>query len=237
MSNSNFSYSLHNYWNSRYQNIYYPFDWLEDYESLKSYLEKKKKNFQDYPNIKILNIGCGTSELSEKIYTNLNIKNISNIDFSDKCISIMNERNKEFKEMEFKVMDALSLNYENNTFDLIIDKCLLDCLFCNEFPFTNCAKYFKEVQRVLKDNGVFFLVSHSDINNREVNFSNLEFLNFEIKQFVIENKFEIDRMNIPEIKRNYLYICKKINSSKFTNELYENILKILKEKEEILIQK
>ena len=35
-------------------------------------------------------------------------------------------------------------------------------------------------QRVLKDNGYYFLVSHSDINNRGVNFSNLDFINFEV---------------------------------------------------------
>ena len=232
MSNENYSYGNQNYWNLRYQNMHYSFDWLEDYESLQSYLENIINNYQERTNIKILVIGCGTSELSEKIYTKLNIKKISNIDFSEKCISYMTEKNKELKEMEYKIMDALSLDYENNSFDLIIDKALLDCLFCSEFPFTKSAKYMKEVQRVLKDNGYYFLVSHSDINNRGVNFSNLDFINFEVNQYVLENKFEIDRINLPEIKRNYLYICKKIDSSKFTNESYENTLKKLKEKEE-----
>ena len=106
MSNENYSYGNQNYWNLRYQNMHYSFDWLEDYESLQSYLENIINNYQERTNIKILVIGCGTSELSEKIYTKLNIKKICNIDFSEKCISYMTEKNRELKEMEYKIMDT-----------------------------------------------------------------------------------------------------------------------------------
>ena len=57
------NYGDKNYWEERYEEQSgTTFDWLEDYESIKSII--------DNPGIKkesrILNVGCGNSEFSEK---------------------------------------------------------------------------------------------------------------------------------------------------------------------------
>ena len=49
-------------------------------------------------------------------------ENITNIDFSDVVIKKMEKRSENRKKMKFFVMDASELSFENNFFDLIIDK-------------------------------------------------------------------------------------------------------------------
>lgn len=50
----------------------------------------KRKNFW----MKILNIGCGNSTITEELY-DLGYHDITNIDISETCIASMIERNKE----------------------------------------------------------------------------------------------------------------------------------------------
>ena len=60
-------------------------------------------------NDKILNIGCGNSKLSEDL-SEEGYENITNIDFSNKVISIMEQTYKEkFPKMKFQVMDVLHI--------------------------------------------------------------------------------------------------------------------------------
>jgi 2-polyprenyl-3-methyl-5-hydroxy-6-metoxy-1,4-benzoquinol methylase len=79
------------YWEDRYKNqTGKTFDWLEDYDTLKSIIlelniEKEKS--------KVLNIGCGNAEMSEDMYRD-GFKNIYNIDISETVIEQMRERNK-----------------------------------------------------------------------------------------------------------------------------------------------
>ena len=45
------------------------------------------------------------------------------------------------------------MKYDDNTFDLAIDKSTIDALLCGEKSFLNVAMMTKEVQRVLKEGG------------------------------------------------------------------------------------
>ena len=83
---TNFHYGQLEYWDDRYSKRIEPFDWYQTYSDLKEiitpYLEKENK---------ILNVGCGNSTMSEEMY-NDGYENITNIDFSSKAISQMEER-------------------------------------------------------------------------------------------------------------------------------------------------
>ena len=64
-------------------------------------------------NDKILNLGCGNSRLGEDL-SEEGYEDITNIDFSAKVISIMEEKCKaKFPKMSFKVMDALNVGKSN----------------------------------------------------------------------------------------------------------------------------
>ena len=78
---------------------------------------------------------------------------IKNIDISQNVINLMNSRVKDRKEMTYEVMDVRDIKYEDNFFDLAIDKSTMDALLCGDNSFVNVAKMIKEIQRVLKVGG------------------------------------------------------------------------------------
>mmetsp|Transcript_26186 Transcript_26186/g.26068 ORF Transcript_26186/g.26068 Transcript_26186/m.26068 type:complete len:122 (+) Transcript_26186:204-569(+) len=97
-------------------------------------------------------------------------KNIANIDISSVCIENMKERNFERSEMTWEVMDVTDIKYDDQTFDLAIDKSTIDALLCGDDSFLNVAKMTKEVQRVLKTGGYYFVISYGQPDNRNHHF-------------------------------------------------------------------
>ena len=110
---------------------------LEDYESLKPLLADIMKK-ED----KILVLGCGNAEFSEKMYDD-GYPNISNIDISPVVIEQMKARSKDRKKMVYEVMDVRDLHYPNACFDLAIDKSTIDAILCGEQAFCNVAIMLK----------------------------------------------------------------------------------------------
>jgi ubiquinone/menaquinone biosynthesis C-methylase UbiE len=210
-----------NYWENRYlEQRETNFDWLEDYDSLKPYfddilknlstesmLRNNLNNLQYSPNI--LMLGCGNSELSDKLHRGMNLKNIYNIDNSSNVIKSMAER---YQNMQWQTMDAKQLRYENSFFDIVIDKATMDSVLCGDNAFQDVAMMTKEVQRVLKIHGVYILVSYGDPDSRKMHLQQ-EHLNFDIqiqclkKSFLISNPNEGGQL---QEKTHWIYICKKL---------------------------
>jgi len=65
-------------------------------------------------------------------------------------------------------MDARELQYEENFFDLVIDKSTMDALLCGDHSFLNVAIMTKEVQRVLKTASFYMVISYGMPENRVV---------------------------------------------------------------------
>jgi 2-polyprenyl-3-methyl-5-hydroxy-6-metoxy-1,4-benzoquinol methylase len=85
------------YWDERYKSeLESTFDWLEDYETLKSLFLGLNLNKSE---VKVLVLGCGNSKLSEEMYDD-GFCNIYNIDISDYVINQMSMRNLERKQMK-----------------------------------------------------------------------------------------------------------------------------------------
>jgi len=75
------------YWNKRYKKQKDAvFEWLENFEDLRTIIEKHCK--KDY---RILNLGCGNSIIQEDMYDD-GYTNIVNIDISSICIDAMEAR-------------------------------------------------------------------------------------------------------------------------------------------------
>ncbi|MCQ2820895.1 MAG: class I SAM-dependent methyltransferase [archaeon] len=116
----------------------------------------------------ILNIGCGNSRLSEEMYED-DYHKITNIDFSNKVISQMEDRLKsKCPDMKFKVMDVLEMKeFENGKFNTILDKATLDSVLCGDNSVPNAAKMMKEVFRILAPGGHYMVISYGDPLHRE----------------------------------------------------------------------
>jgi len=191
-------YGDNNYWDKRYQETENKtFDWLQDYKSLKSILEKVCTKTS-----KILMLGCGNSLLSEDMY-NDGYKDIYNIDISDAVIQQMKERNKDLVEMKYEVMDCTDLKYQSNFFDVVIDKSTIDALLCGTDPFLSVAKMTKEVQRVLKVSGVYCVISYGNPENR-IQHLTMAHLSFEIEQT------ELTKGENYSKNTHFIYNCKKL---------------------------
>ena len=96
------------------------------------------------PTFQILNIGCGNSSklialevlipigLSEEMYED-GYQHLTNIDISFTVIKQMQEMYKEkIPNLPFKQMDVRSLQYEDGTFDAVIDKGTFDSILCGD---------------------------------------------------------------------------------------------------------
>ena len=133
------NYGDPSYWDDRYnKNEGAMFDWLESYSQLKSLLELYIK-----PEHKILILGCGNANFSEDMY-DAGYKHQWNIDISSVVIDQMRIRNRSRKKMIYKVMDCCDLQFEDNFFDIIIDKSTIDAILCGDNAFLNTAIMLKE---------------------------------------------------------------------------------------------
>eukprot|EP00347_Sterkiella_histriomuscorum_P015715 403355957 len=200
------------YWDQRYkEQDGTVFDWLEDYEAIEPLLEDLFVNRDDYSesntswraNIKILNLGCGNSILSEEMYDK-GYHQIYNIDISPVVIEQMAKRNAiQRPELQWEVMDVRDLKYQTHTFDLIIDKSTIDALLCGDNAFMNTALMMKECQRVIKPEGGYMAISYGTPENRVLHYKRPH-LKFNVSTFEIapEGKKSQDAVH-------YVYVCKK----------------------------
>ena len=119
------------YWDGRYTLDAEPFDWFQRYGTCKSFRDVISQSLK--PTDSILIIGSGTSRLSEELYAD-NYRRIYNIDFSPVAVSKLNERYAKMglKQIQNTVMDASSMDFNDSTFDVVIDKATLDSVLCAE---------------------------------------------------------------------------------------------------------
>ena len=191
------NYGEKKYWEKRYESQKgKTFDWLEDYNSLKSIIYKMEIK----KNAKVLNVGCGNSEFSEKMYDDGFINNY-NIDICPNVVNYMKERNKHKKGMIFKEMDVRNMkDFKDESFDFVIDKSTMDALLCGDNSFENVSLMVKEISRILKKGGIYFSISYGKPENRLLHFEGKN-LSFEVKTIEIKDK--------KGSSIHYGYICKK----------------------------
>ncbi|KIJ55653.1 hypothetical protein M422DRAFT_151736 [Sphaerobolus stellatus SS14] len=157
---SNAEYETRDYWDKRYtnENPDASFDWFKSYSQIEDFIKEFVK-----PGDRILMLGCGNSTLSEEMYE-AGYKNIVNIDFSSVLIENMKTKHQEKRpEMTWLEMDVRTLKFEDDCFDVAIDKGTMDAMMTAKGDvwdpapeiIENCNREVDEVIRVLKLNGVF----------------------------------------------------------------------------------
>ena len=160
-------YSSLSYWENRYTNEHLEiFEWYQTYETLKEKISDFIK-----PTDKILNVGCGTSKFAEDLYID-DIKEVTNIDFSENAIKIMVEHYQEQQvEMNYKTMNVCEMKeFADKSFNVVFDKALLDSMLCGENALLVVEKMMKEVYRVLADDGFYIIISNANEDSRKLLF-------------------------------------------------------------------
>ena len=91
-----------------------------------------------------MNLGCGNSVICEEMYDE-GYENIWNMDISQIVIHQMVQRNQTSRpNMKWDVMDCRDLKYNDEYFDLIIDKSTIDALLCGDKAYLNVAIMMNE---------------------------------------------------------------------------------------------
>ena len=85
-------------------------------------------------------------------------------------------------------MDVRDLKYSDGFFDIAIDKSTIDALLCGEHSFVNVAKMTKEVQRVLKEGGIYMIISYGQPENRIFHLER-EHLAFDLSIYTIKKDY------------------------------------------------
>ena len=198
-------YSSLKYWEGRYLNEHMEiYEWYQTYETL-------KEKIIDYikPEDQILYVGCGTSKLAEDLYID-EIRNVTNIDFSENAIKIMEDRYKEQKvEMKYKKMNVTNMEeFTNESFNVVFDKALLDSVLCGENALPIVDKMINEIYRVMVNGGFYIIISNGNEETRK-NLFNPEM--WEYKMLEIEKPSKVVVLDEKDPKNyHYIYILTKI---------------------------
>ncbi len=75
----------------------------------------------------------------------------------------------------YKQMDARSLQFEDGTFDAVIDKATFDSILCGDGSGPNSEQMLSEIYRVLSPTGVFICITYGVPEQREGYFRNSAF--------------------------------------------------------------
>ncbi|KAJ8474431.1 hypothetical protein ONZ51_g7205 [Trametes cubensis] len=112
-------------------------------------------------------LGCGNSTLSQDMYDD-GYKNIVNTDYSGILIEKMRHKHSQSRpEMEWHEMDIRDLKFEDDSFDVAIDKGTMDAMMTAkadvwdppEEVVQNCNREVDEVLRVLRKGGIFIYLT------------------------------------------------------------------------------
>ena len=88
-------------------------------------------------------------------------QHITNIDISFTVIKQMQEMYKEkIPNLPFKQMDVRSLQYDDGTFDAVIDKGTFDSVLCGDGSGPNADLMLEQIYRCLSPTGVYICMTY-----------------------------------------------------------------------------
>ncbi|GLT60244.1 hypothetical protein SLA2020_330170 [Shorea laevis] len=144
------------YWNNRYGNESGPFDWYQKYPSLAPLI----RLYVPHNHQRILVVGCGNSAFGEGMVDD-GYQEVVNVDISSVVIKAMQNKYQSRPQLKYVEMDVRDMGaFEAGSFDAVIDKGTLDSILCGNNCRENATRMLEEVGRVLKDNGVYILITY-----------------------------------------------------------------------------
>ncbi|OWZ08226.1 Methyltransferase [Phytophthora megakarya] len=198
-------YGKATYWDERYTKDSEQFDWYQRYGGLKELLNQYVKKTDA-----ILMAGAGNSRLSEEM-VNDGYQKLMNVDVSEIVVKQMAAKYEERVEsLQWQKMNMCSLDFADETYDAVVDKGTMDSILCGEGSTANVAKMCQEIHRVLKPNGVYFIVSYGVPDNRLSYLENKE-LQWKVTVHTVP-KPTVSAVQVSEADANavhYIYVCQK----------------------------
>ena len=178
-------------------------EWYTDWEAMRlyvvPYLSETKKD-------RILQIGCGMSELAAALYRD-GYKNVTSVDISESAIDFQKRKFGRWEGLQYQVADVTKLDaFPDQTFDVVIGKACIDSLFCSYSCVFAVQRALTEVHRLLKDGGRFFSISHGSNRTRYPHFTRPEF-SWKCQVVTLSDQFQ-----------HYMYYCKRPTEEQLEQE-------------------
>lgn len=143
------------YWDNRYAQDPSTFDWYQKYSSLAPLIRLYIP--RHHP---VLAVGCGNSGFSEGMVDD-GYSEVINVDISSVVIEAMQRKYSTTPRLKYMVMDVRDMSaFDTRSFAAVLDKGTLDSLLCGHNSRQNAAKMLQEVWRVLKDKGIYILITY-----------------------------------------------------------------------------
>ncbi|RAL49364.1 hypothetical protein DM860_012797 [Cuscuta australis] len=206
------SYLDPNYWDKRFAREDH-YEWFKDYSHFRHLVLAHIQ-----PRSSVLELGCGNSQMCEELYRD-GVSKLTCIDLSPIAVEKMKNRllSKGFKEIKVLEADMLDLPFEDQCFDVVVEKGTMDVLFVdsgdpwNPHPVTTerVIKMLKEVHRVLKHNGIFISIAFGQPHFRRRFFNDPEFT------------WSVEWNTFGETFHYFFYVLKKGNRSLESYEVLE----------------
>ncbi|CAN4080601.1 unnamed protein product [Withania somnifera] len=174
-----YNYGDAHYWDARYVQESGSFDWYQRYPALRPFV-------RHYVPIssKVLMVGCGNAVMSEDMVKD-GYEEIVNVDISTVAIDMMKKKYEHVPQMKYLQMDVRDLSFfPDESFDAVIDKGTLDSLMWGTNAPICAAQMLGEVSRLLKNGGVYMLITYGDPTARMPHLSRSVF-NWKIELYII----------------------------------------------------
>ncbi|XP_078179465.1 uncharacterized protein LOC144573555 [Carex rostrata] len=145
------------YWDARYKTEKggAPFDWYRSYAALRPFL----RHFVPTSS-RVLMLGCGNSLMSEDMVKD-GYPEIVNVDISSVVIDMMKQRHGHIPQLTYVQMDVRDMRlFSDRSFDCVVDKGTLDALLCGTNALQAASQMLGEVNRVLKQSGIYMLITY-----------------------------------------------------------------------------
>ncbi|KAL8151289.1 hypothetical protein V2J09_021097 [Rumex salicifolius] len=145
------------YWDNRYAHESGgSFDWYQHYTSLAPLVNL----YFPRPHQRLLVVGCGNSAFSEGLVDD-GYEDVVNVDISSVVIEAMQKKYQNRPQLKYITMDVRDMSsFQTGSFDAVIDKGTLDSILCGNNSRVNATMMLEEVERVLKDKGVYILITY-----------------------------------------------------------------------------
>lgn len=168
--------------------------WLNRESNVKEFIKNLKKKFNDLKGLKVLDAGCAQGRDSSEI-NSYGIE-VLGIDSNREFVA---EAKKEHPEIKFDLGDITNLPYKSEEFDAV---------YCvNTLFYTDTNKSLRELERVLKKNGILFITLDEKIfnfdENKEIHSLDIENTLKILKDFEILSKKYKERIDETPFKHKH----------------------------------
>ena len=119
-------------------------------EGRRRYLDLIEKYIKKTPGLKVLEIGCGSS-IDSHLIAEETAADLYGVDISEEALRVAREVSLEFtRKVNLNIGDALKLQFESNTFDLVFSQGLLE-------HFDKPLEALREQVRILRPGGILIV--------------------------------------------------------------------------------